>query len=231
MALKVISNAQRRASLARAVTEKCAQFSNVSKECSIKLSQRIFEDTLKENVFALLFTREYVDDDDDEIVSAMILTLREYLGDLAVWIETEELFWQCVTSTVVIIADEYVHAMLRSADSISSEVDTVRLAKMVDDDVDALNNYFAEPQLKFCAILWNIKRKYLRAIASALRCEEAEEFATHAQVLRGNQRYGKKLVAFVERQRKKYTVEVVASTIKKGQTARRRKNMMGVPKQ
>ena len=178
---------------------KMTLFVNISNECSIKLSQRIYEDTLEENIFEVLFTDEHFGDDDD-LTASMIETLKDYFGDLKVWIEEDTLFWQVVTSTIVVIVNHYLHALI----SAKPDIDTRTLAKKIDDDVDALNNYFGcDEDLIFCRILWSIKYKYLTALVSALGCE-SQEFKTHANIIANDQSYGKKLLTLIKQQRQRY---------------------------
>ena len=185
--------------LKQSFDNKVTIFKNISNESAIKLSQRIFDDTLKENIFDELFTDQHFDDDDDLSLS-MIETLRDYFGDLKVWIQQPTLFWQVVTSTIVVITNGYLKELMDKKPDKPIEV----LWKKIDDDIDALNNYFGqEEDLEFCRILWNIKYKYLTSIRSGLRCEQ-QDFQVYANILRNDRSYGNDLVAYIDAMRNKH---------------------------
>eukprot|EP01084_Bolivina_argentea_P271102 461166_1 len=134
------------------------------------------------------------------IILSMIMTLKEYFGDLKVWIQENTLFFQVVTSTIVIITNQYIKCLL----VVQPQMDVNMLSKHIRDDIDALNNYFGgDDDLHFCKILWDIKYKYLMAMYNAFICGQGD-FKKYLMVLQQNQGYGNKLIRYIDNQRKKY---------------------------
>jgi len=176
-------------------------FTNLGKDCSKLLAHKIYLDTLKENVFDVLFTDEYFNTkpEENESIQSMILTIGEYFDDFKTWIEEAYFYWELVKGLVQIISDRYIEALLQ----IKPAVDAEDLAYYIRHDVKTLDEYFGN-QDDFSDIkkLWNEKSKVLDAIPGSLECE-AGFFESIAKPLVDNLEYGEKLLKFIEKLRKK----------------------------
>ena len=100
--------------LEKLFNDKIALFTDLGKDCSILFAQKIYNDTLKENVFAILFTVEYFDrkPEENQYIQSMISSLGKNFKKLKQWIEEPHFYWEFVKGIINIITTNYMESLL-----------------------------------------------------------------------------------------------------------------------
>ena len=176
-------------------------FTNMGKECSTLLAVKVYKDTLKENIFNILFTDKYFDTkpEDNEYIQSMILTIGEYFDDFKQWIEESYFYWEVVKGIINIITSNYIEALLLNKPNCDPE----DLAYFIREDIKSLNEYFGnKDEFGDVKKLWTERSKILDAIPASLECEDGF-FESIAKPLVDNASYGEKLLKYIEKLRKK----------------------------
>eukprot|EP01084_Bolivina_argentea_P275478 469813_1 len=184
-----------------AFDDRICHFTNLGKHCAMKLSQKVYNDTLRDNIFTIMFTSPYFDSkpEENEYIQSMILTLSEYFEDFKAWIEEPYFFWELVKELITIITNAYLNSLLTNKPSLDSE----DLAYYIRNDVKILDQYFGNNQ-EFGQIkkLWKEKFKVLNAIHAVLDCEPGFVDA-YSKPIQHNHEYGEELIKYIHKLRKK----------------------------
>jgi len=175
-------------------------FTNMAKECSSLLADKIFMDVLNEHIFDKLFSSSCFSNNDNGDIQSLVKTLKDYFEDFKRWMEEPYFYWEVIKEIIIIITDKYIKSLLSTK---PNNLDCEDLADCIRNDIKILDEYFGN-QDEFGATkeLWSQKSKLLNAIHFVLECEDGF-FDALAEPIKDDNQYGTKLLQYIRKIRKK----------------------------
>jgi len=198
-------------------------FTNLGKHCAVLLAHKIFNDVLRENVFAVMWSDAYLKrtPDENEEMRSLVLTLSEFFDDFKQWIEEAYFYWEMVKGAVHIITDEYIACIVSKKPNMDSE----RLAQYARADIKVLDEFFGnDEQFGDIKKLWHTKSKILDAIPGALECELGFFDSIAKPLFANNDKLVKYIRSLRKKKEKKDKQEMAASAIEDEDEQEQRKN-------